>query len=410
MRFQWNFKAGILLSGLIGVLAISAVAQHGNSAKQSKGGEGVSGPYDVVPDWPQKLSSDVTWGRTSFVYAESPDRIFVIQSGMVPWTWKKLQGERLLGAQESGGTDLDTANGAMHCASTLGFDQAWHCEKGPDGKLVDSLVERDGKAIPGARWDHIIMTFDGNGKLIENWDQWKSLFGHPHTITENPYDPEHHIWVADAGSDQVFEFTNDGKKLVMSLGENRVQGTDKNHLNGPNGISFLPNGDFYVTDGYKNYRIVKFSRDGKYLMEWGKKGKGPGEFDLPHSLAIDAKGRRLFVIDRANSRIQVFDLNGKFIEEWPDIRFAQYIAITKDQYLWVADGYNNKMLKYDLEGHLVNSWGTFGERPGDIWGVHGFSVDSLGNLYTAEVFGGRPQKFRPKPGADPKTLIGPLVQ
>jgi peptidylamidoglycolate lyase len=313
----------------------------------------------------------------------------------------------LLGAQESGGTDLIIANRAIHCASTLGFDQAWHCEKGADGKLVDALVEPDGKPIPGARWDHIIMTFDADGKLVENWDQWKSLFAHPHTITENPYDPEHHVWVADAGSDQVFEFTNDGKKLVMSLGENRVQGTDKNHLNGPNGIAFLPNGDFYVTDGYKNYRIVKFSKDGKYLMEWGKKGKGPGEFDLPHSLAIDAKGH-LYVIDRSNSRIQVFDPNGKFIEEWPDIRLPQYIAITKDQHLWVADADNNKILKYDLEGRLLYSWGTFGKRPGDIWGVHGFSVDSQGNLYTAEVYGGRPQKFRPKPGADPKTLIGPL--
>ena len=119
MQFQWKLKTCILLFGLIVSIAISVFAQHETTGKLSKGGEGVSGPYDVVPDWPQKLSSDVTWGRTSFVYAESPNRIFVIQSGMVPWTWKKLQGERLLGAQESGGTDLYSANGAMHCASTL---------------------------------------------------------------------------------------------------------------------------------------------------------------------------------------------------------------------------------------------------------------------------------------------------
>jgi len=395
-----------LFSLLLG--SFSKDVRSGTASELQKGGEAVSGPYDVDPTWPQTLSSELTWGRTSFVYAESPERIFVIQSGMVPWSWKKLQGDRLLGAQEGGGTDLETANDAMHCASTLAFDQQWHCQKGADGKLIDSLVDRKGTEIPGARWDHIIMVFDAKGKLVENWDQWRHLFGHPHTITESPYDKEHHVWIVDAGSDQVFEFTNDGKKLVMAVGESRVQGNDKTHLNGPNGIAFLPDGDFYVTDGYKNARVVKFSKDGKYLMEWGTRGKDPGEFDLPHSLAIDVKTGRVYVIDRANSRIQVFDLNGKFIEQWPDIRFAQYIAITKDRYLWVADGYNNKMLKYDLNGHLLYSWGTFGERPGDIWGVHGFSVDSEGNLYTAEVFGGRPQKFRPKQGADKAELVGPL--
>jgi sugar lactone lactonase YvrE len=388
---------------------VSTVGQQSPGTGQQKGGEEIFGPYEVVPGWPQPLSSDLTWGRTSSIYAESPDRVLVIQSGMVPWTWKKLRGERLEGSQRSGGSDYNSANNAMHCASTLGFDQKWHCQIGSDGKLIDALVERDGSPIPGARWDHIVMVFDRNGKLIENWDQWKHLFGHPHTITENPYDPEHHVWIVDAGSDQIFEFTNDGKSLVMTVGESRVQGNDKTHLNGPNGIAFLPNGDFYVTDGYKNSRIVKFSKDGKYLFEWGNRGKGPGEFNIPHSLAIDAKGH-IYVIDRSNSRIQVFDSDGKYLEEWPEIRFAQYIGITKDrQYLWVGDAYNNKLLKYDLEGHLLDSWGTFGVQPGDIWGIHGLTVDSDGNLYTAEVFGGRPQKFRPRKGADPKRLVGPVI-
>jgi sugar lactone lactonase YvrE len=403
-----KFKA-VLLCGLFGSLVVSTVGQQSPATGQRQGGEEIFGPYEVDPGWPQPLSSDLTWGRTSSIYAESPDRVLVIQSGMVPWTWKKLQGERLEGSQRSGGSDYNSANNAMHCASTLGFDQKWHCQIGSDGKLIDALVERDGSPIPGARWDHIVMVFDRNGKLIENWDQWKHLFGHPHTITENPYDPERHVWIVDAGSDQIFEFTNDGKSLVMTVGESRVQGNDKTHLNGPNGIAFLPNGDFYVTDGYKNSRIVKFSKDGKYLFEWGKRGKGPGEFNIPHSLAIDAKGH-IYVLDRSNSRIQVFDSDGKYLEEWPEIRFAQYIGITKDrQYLWVGDAYNNKLLKYDLEGHLLDSWGTFGVQPGDIWGIHGLTVDSDGNLYTAEVFGGRPQKFRPRKGADPKRLVGPVI-
>jgi peptidylamidoglycolate lyase len=403
-----RFKTLVLTSGLIGSLVICFAAQLRTTKADEKGGEGVSGPYEVDPDWPQKLSPALTWGRTSYVFAESPNRVFVIQSGMVPWSWKKLRGEKLIGAQESGGTLLDAGNNAMHCASTLAFDQEWQCETQPDGKIVDALVERDGAPIPGSQWDHIVMVFDRNGKLIEKWDQWKHLFSHPHTITENPYDPEHHLWIVDTGSDQVFEFTNDGKKLVMSLGESRVQGNDRSHFNGPDGIAFLPNGDFYVTDGYKNSRVVKFSREGKYLLEWGKHGKGPGEFNIPHGVAIDANGR-VYVIDRSNSRIQVFDPNGSFIEEWPGFPFALDIHVTKDNhYLWVSDGYNDKILKYDLNGHLLYSWGTFGAAAGELWGPHGFSVDSEGNLYTAEVFAGRPQKFAPKKDAASETLIGPV--
>jgi sugar lactone lactonase YvrE len=397
----------LLIFGLAALLATALL--RGQTAELSeKGSEDVSGPYEVDPHWPQAISPELTWGRTSYVYAESPDRVFVIQSGMVPWSWKKLRGADLRGSEESGGTGLNAGNNAMHCASTLGFDQQWPCQTGEDGKRLDSLVERDGTLIAGARWDHIIMVFDRNGKLRESWDQWKHLFSHPHTITENPYDAEHHVWVVDTGSDQVFEFTNDGKKLVMAVGESRVQGNDKNHLNGPNGIAFLPNGDFYVTDGYKNFRVVRFSKDGTYQSEWGKPGSGPGEFNLPHGIAIDEKGR-LYVIDRSNMRIQVFDANGNYIEQWPGIRFAQDIHATRDgRYLWVADGWNNKILKYDLSGHLLYSWGTFGASAGYFWGPHSFSVDSEGNLYTAEVFAGRAQKFQPRRGAASESLVGPL--
>jgi len=125
-----------------------------------------------------------------------------------------------------------------------------------------------------------------------------------------------------------------------------------------------------------------------------------------HSIAIDAK-RRVYVADRANSRIQVFDENGKFLDVWPNIRRPYYHMITEDQYLWVADGITQKFLKFDLTGKLLYSWGTFGAFPGGFWGVHQFSVDDEKNLYTADVHIGRAQKFRPRPGADPSKLISP---
>ena len=220
----------------------------------------------------------------------------------------------------------------------------------------------------------------------------------------NPFDPERHVWIVDDGGQQIFEFTNDGKDLVMSLGEPGVAGNDEKHFARPTDIAWLPDGTFFVSDGYVNTRIVKFDKNGKFLMAWGTKGTGPGQFNLPHSIDID-RNRRIYVADRNNSRIQVFDENGKYLDQWPDIRSPMHIMITRDDRAWVVDSATNKFLEYDLNGKLLNSWGTYGFFPGGLWGPHQFSVDTDGNVYVAESFSGRMQKFRPKQGADRSKLI-----
>ena len=275
------------------------------------------------------------------------------------------------------------------------------------------LVERtSGTPIPGARWEHILIIFDNDGKLVESWDQHNTLFTHPHGILVDPNDPDRHVWAVDDGSEQIFKFTRDGK-LVLTIGEFRVKGNDKTHLGGPAGMTFLPSGDFFVADGYKNSRVVKFSRDGTYLMEFGKPGTGPGEFNTPHAVAVAADGR-IFVSDRGNLRIQVFDKDGKYLSEIRDI-YANALAISKDhRYLWVASGGANprtRVLKYDLNGKLLYLWERpYGVAPDELWGVHDFSADSDGNLYFAESMGGRPLKYRPKPGADRAFVVGPLTR
>ena len=132
---------------------------------------------------------------------------------------------------------------------------------------------------------------------------------------------------------------------------------------------------------------------------------GPGQFHFPHSIDIDPN-RRVYVADRSNSRIQIFDENGKYLDEWDHIRSPYHIMITQDQHLWVSDGVTSQMVEYDLNGKYLYSWGSWGAFPGGMWGVHQFSVDSEGNLYTSEVFGGRQQKFRPKKGVDQALLVG----
>jgi DNA-binding beta-propeller fold protein YncE len=342
----------------------SALAQN----NPGKGGEEETGPYEVVDGWPHPLGHPGwTWGSQGGVFAESPDRIFVLNRGELPVPDKAPEGY-------TGGY------GAFGTPATQGKPRLENC----------------------------ILVFDGQGKLLEDWTQWDHLFAGgrgPHHVKISPYDPEKHVWVIDDMVQQVFEFTHDGKQLVLTLGERLKAGDDNAHFGRPTDIAWLPDGTFFISDGYVNSRVMKFDKNGKFLMTWGTKGTGPGQFDLPHSIDIDAK-RRVYVADRSNSRIQIFDENGKYLDQWDNIRSPYHILITRDQHLWVADGVTNKFLEYDLNGKMLYSWGTYGTFPGAFWGVHQFSVDSDGNLYAAETFGGRTQKFRPKKGIDTTKLIG----
>jgi DNA-binding beta-propeller fold protein YncE len=131
-----------------------------------------------------------------------------------------------------------------------------------------------------------------------------------------------------------------------------------------------------------------------------------------HGIAVDPATRRVYVNDRTNRRCQVFDENGKFLDQWtygnPSTVYSFYISA--DRYLWAPDSKTWKLLKYDLDGHFLYSWGTQGDWPGGMWGVHGISVDQEGNLYFAEVSNGRAQKFRPRKGANPDFLVGQPVR
>jgi peptidylamidoglycolate lyase len=342
------------------LLGIAALAQN----RQDKGGGDVTGPYEVVAGWPQNwCGPGFVIGSTAGIWAESPDRVIIFSRGCLP--------------------ELKDPGALVPTRNASGFD----------------LSQKDPANHP--RWDHIVNIVDRNGRLVESWEQHNKLFVRPHRVLVNPHDPERNVWLVDDGAHAIFKFTRDGKQLLQTIGTRGVPGNDATHFARPTDIAWLPDGTFFISDGYVNTRVVKFDRTGKYLTSWGMAGTPPNEtrpyyMNTVHAIVIDKKNR-LYVSDRANHRVQIFDENGKFLEVWPNVPLPYSFLMTDDQHLWSASGQTQKFTKYDLNGKLLAAWGTFGIIPGGFWGVHQFHVDSENNLYTADVHVGRPQKFRPKP-------------
>jgi DNA-binding beta-propeller fold protein YncE len=236
-----------------------------------------------------------------------------------------------------------------------------------------------------------VVVFDSKGKYLRSWG--KGFFGNPHGLRA---DKDDNIWAVDNGNHQVYKFTPEGR-LLQTWGTKGQIGTDEKTFNRPTDIAFAANGDFFVSDGYGNHRVVKFDKTGKYLMAWGKAGTGPGQFETPHSIAIDSKGR-VYVSDRENNRIQVFTQQGEFLKQWTHLGATQGVFITPQDEMWVMTHRNNvenitydtlagRLMKLDLEsGKVLGAM----ESPG-----HLFTVAKSGEIFVGSLTG---NVFRWYPG------------
>jgi DNA-binding beta-propeller fold protein YncE len=343
--------------------AAIAMLPTGAGALQQKGGQDETGAYDVVEQWFKPVREGWTH-HVLAVYAETANRIFVAAAGVTPLAPSR-PGDRV-------------------AAPPLAFD-----------------TNR-----PGASRDYLLVIVDSSGKMIVDLTHDLGVRG-PHAVQISPYDPVRHVWIVDREGQQVLKATNDGKRIVLALGEKGVPGIDAGHFNRPTDIAFLPDGSFLIADGYVNARIVKFDKSGKFVAAWGTKGSGPRQFNLVHCVAVDGQGR-IYVADRSNGRIQVLDANGGYIEEWQSRR-PTHLMITRDQFAWVSDGDTSRILKYDLTGTLLTYWGIPGSSSSSI-DPHTFSVDPDGNLYVADYDNHRVQKFTPKAQADRSRLVGQPLQ
>jgi DNA-binding beta-propeller fold protein YncE len=218
------------------------------------------------------------------------------------------------------------------------------------GRVSAVSVDRNGEVYVFQRGDKAdpIVVFDAKGRYLRSWG--RGMFGNEHGLRA---DPEGNIWVTDNGDHQVMKFDNKGE-LLLKLGVKGETGDDDKHFNRPTDIAFAPTGEVYISDGYGNARVVKLSREGQYLMAWGKHGTGPSEFNTVHSVAVDSQGT-VYVSDRENNRIQIFDANGKYLREWNHLGATQNIFITPDDEMWVITHRNNiENITYDtLAGRIM---------------------------------------------------------
>jgi sugar lactone lactonase YvrE len=243
-----------------------------------------------------------------------------------------------------------------------------------------------------------ILEFDPSGKLLKTFGAGLMVFPHGFHV-----DKEGNVWVTDAqGRDgkghQVFKFSPAGK-VLLTLGKAGVAGAALDEFNQPSDVVVGPTGDIFVADGHdtgSNMRIVKFTKDGKFSKTWGKPGAGPGEFNVPHGLAFDSKGR-LFVADRANNRLQIFDQEGTFLEEWKQFSRLSGIYIDRNDILYGADSESNTKRNPGWkrgirvgsvrDGKVIAFIPDPEEKPdaSATSGAEGVAADARGNIFGAEV-------------------------
>ena len=245
------------------------------------------------------------------------------------------------------------------------------------GEVTGVAVNAQNTIVAVRRTDPPIIEMDPSGKVLKMWGD--KMFVWPHGVR---IDNQGFLWItdgraADGRGEQIFKIAPDGR-IVLTLGTKGVAGATESTFAGPADVAFAPNGDIFVADGHVNNRVVKFSKDGKFIKTWGKKGTGPGEFSVPHAVALDSRGR-VFVADRGNKRIQIFDQDGKYLEEWTQFGRPSGLLITPDDTIYVADVQDKPGINFGSVRDGIVRGTIDGTLPESI------ALDRAGSVYTGET-------------------------
>ena len=372
-----TMKAVVTTAAFLALAVSLPLAGQAPAPEAASGPVGPS-PYEVVRGWHKPFAEPgFAFGGNSGIFAESPNRIFIAQRGET-----KLP------------------------------DPVPPEFKGYAGSIGINVLQSPDRLV----WRNCLYTVDGDGKVKERWTQWDQLCEGakgpgPHRVRISPYDPERRVWVINETFHQIYVFSNDGSKLLKTLGEKNVPGNDATHFAKPQDVAFLPDGRVLVADGLDNHRVMILDKDFKYLSEFGGMGKGPGQFSGVHAVAV-GPGNRIFALDRSGGRINVFRTTAdpgkvEHLDTWTGFGSIPLDLIVNEDSLWVTVLGPLRFIKVDFKGNKLYTWLVPRDLPDGYLEVHTISVDSNGNLYGGDNQYGRTQKFVPKPGADKSLLIGP---
>jgi DNA-binding beta-propeller fold protein YncE len=262
-----------------------------------------------------------------------------------------------------------------------------------NGAPAAVAFDAKGNLFVVTRGNPSLYEFDPNGKFIRSFGD--GLFTRTHGLR---VDKEGNFWVADTGAHTVVKLDSQGK-VLMTLGTKGQRGdwNDASQLfYEPNDVVIGANGDIFIAQGHApgavgNPRVLKFDRNGKFIKSWGGKGKEPGKFDVAHGIAFDAKGQ-LWVTDRENQRIQVFDVDGKFVKELKYAGLPCAIDIGPRN-IYMVNGFAGQLLQMDLEGKVLAAVGKPGKTIGEFGEAHMIAVSPKGEIYVADSVNANVQKF-----------------
>jgi len=279
---------------------------------------------------------------------------------------------------------------------------------GVEWKAIPSvIVDRQDRVWIFTRAKPPVQIYSREGKYLGGWGS-----EHIRTAHGLRFDPQGHVWTTDAADHVVMEFTPEGRPL-RTLGTRGTLGEDATHFNRPTDVAVSPQGEIFIADGYGNNRIVHFDRQGRFVKAWGRMGTAAGDFSLPHSIVLDARGR-LYVADRNNARVQVFDQQGRFLAEWRNVMVPWGLTIMANDEIWACgcspmtwrptDRYlscppkDQLIVRFDTTGRVLQQWflplGQEGhEQPGELDWIHAVAPDSHGDLYVGDIIGKRVQKL-----------------
>ena len=264
------------------------------------------------------------------------------------------------------------------------------------GASSDVAFDAKGHLWVLSRGKQPINEFDENGKYVRGFGE--GLMTRSHGIR---FDGEGNLWVTDVGGHTVMKLSTQGQ-VLLTLGTKGKAGewneaAGLQLLNEPNDLVFAPNGNFFVTQGHTpgagkgDPRVLKFDKNGKFLKTWGGKGTDAGKFDVAHGIAIDAKGL-LWVTDRENQRIQIFDQEGQYIREVKYMGLPCSLDIGKD-FIYMVNGFAGQVLKLDLDGKVLAAVGKPGNGVGEFGEAHFIAVSPRGEIYVADSVNRTVQKF-----------------